>query len=75
LLTCTEKGYTVTTCLSATHDQMLQSIKEVADCVRPGDTVVVSYSGHGLQLSGHNYLMPVDTDMTNAAGGLRCHSV
>jgi uncharacterized caspase-like protein len=36
---------------------------------------VVSYSGHGLQLSGHNYLMPVDTDMTNAAGGLRCHSV
>ena len=47
--------------------------------IGPGDEVVVFYAGHGLQVRGRNFLVPVDADIARArcstasrcAGGVR----
>jgi hypothetical protein len=39
---------------------MRQAINEFADLARDADTAVVYYSGHGMEVNGINYLIPVD---------------
>ena len=36
------------------------TIDAFVDVVKQGDAVVVYYSGHGIQLNGENYLLPID---------------
>jgi uncharacterized caspase-like protein len=56
--------------------ELRQTINEFADIVREADTVVVYYSGHGMEVDGVNYLIPIDavldrdTDITYEAFSL-----
>jgi hypothetical protein len=44
----------------ATGDQMRRDLADFVDRVQPGDLVVIYYSGHGIEVRGANYLLPVD---------------
>ena len=40
--------------------QMQADVRSFRERLKPGDEVVVFYSGHGVQLGGMNFLLPVD---------------
>ena len=58
-------GYDTELLLNANLSKMLASLNGLNGKVDAGGTVIVYYAGHGIQLSGHNYLVPVDAGMTN----------
>ncbi len=61
----TESGFTVTPASDLSQDQMRERISDFAGQVaaKGADTVaLVFYAGHGLQIDGENYLVPVDVD-------------
>ncbi len=58
-------GFTVTTAPNLAQNEMRQAISDFAGKVSASgaDTVaLVFYAGHGLQIDGENYLVPVDLD-------------
>lgn len=60
-------GFKVTTVLNATRDQMMRSMLEFARSVRQRKAVALFYfAGHGLQVNGLNYLLPIDADIRTA---------
>lgn len=54
-------GYRVSLQLDQTEKQMKATLRQFKNTLDPGDEVVVFYAGHGVQLAGANYLIPVDT--------------
>ncbi|MFB9262986.1 caspase domain-containing protein [Bradyrhizobium erythrophlei] len=61
----TESGFTVTSASDLSQDQLRERISDFAGQVaaKGTDTVaLVFYAGHGLQIDGENYLVPVDVD-------------
>jgi len=53
-------GFNVQMSLNASQQQMETVIDEFTGSVRPGDVALFFYSGHGMQISDQNYLVPVD---------------
>jgi uncharacterized caspase-like protein len=53
-------GFQVTVATDTTLKSMQKSIREFGASIRAGDTALFYYSGHGLQVRGVNYLLPVD---------------
>ena len=62
-------GYSTTLSLDATHVQLTQAIALFCQGLVSGDTAVLFYSGHGFQLNGDNYLVPIDFNLTTATTG------
>ena len=58
-------GYDTELLLNANLSKMLTALNGLNGKVDAGGTVIVYYAGHGIQLSGHNYLVPVDAGMSN----------
>jgi hypothetical protein len=56
----TADGFQVTVATDTTLKSMQKSIREFGASVRAGDTALFYYSGHGLQVRGVNYLLPID---------------
>ncbi|MEQ3729302.1 MAG: caspase family protein [Tateyamaria sp.] len=54
------KGFTVTTVLDAERREMNKRISEFTGQLDPGDTAMVFYAGHGVEIDGENYLLPTD---------------
>jgi uncharacterized caspase-like protein len=46
--------------LNATQTQMEDSIREFAQRLGPGSVAIFYYAGHGFQIEGINYLVPID---------------
>jgi hypothetical protein len=44
----------------ATRDQMALASARFVDAIRPGDLAFLYYSGHGVEVKGQNYLLPVN---------------
>jgi formylglycine-generating enzyme required for sulfatase activity len=59
-------GFEVDLKLNLGMAQLEQAASEFAARVRPGDVAVFYYSGHGIQVGGENYLIPVDFDARTA---------
>ena len=53
-------GYVATLRLDVNSVQLRSAVDQFSASVQPGDTALVYYAGHGLQVSGENYLIPVD---------------
>ena len=47
---------------------MRRTIKRFAELLTGADVGLFFYAGHGLQVGGYNYLVPVDARLDNAAG-------
>jgi hypothetical protein len=52
--------------LNATNDAMRKAMEALARMVQPGDTVVVHYSGHGVEDNGFHFV-PVDEGVAASA--------
>ncbi len=53
-------GFTTTLVEDATRARLIRAIETLAAGVGPGDIVLFYYAGHGAQVRGINYLLPVD---------------
>jgi hypothetical protein len=53
---------------NAKHDEMKRAVRDFIDSVHPGDFAFVYYSGHGVEIKGTNYLLPVDLPANASAG-------
>jgi hypothetical protein len=64
-------GYKITLLINkeASKTLLLQRWQEFLTSVRPGDDVVIYYSGHGVDVKGANYLVPQDSLSVDQIGG------
>ena len=56
-------GYKTELLLDASEQSIRQAVRKFANELDKADTAVVFYAGHGAQVNGSNYLLPVDTDV------------
>ena len=62
--TLEKTGFTVRTVLNADRQTMQKALLEFSRDIRDKDTVGLFYfAGHGAQVNGANYLIPVDADI------------
>jgi hypothetical protein len=59
-------AFKVTLKLDVTQQAMKEAIRNFKSEVAGGDEVIFFYAGHGVQLEGNNYMIPVDTAGENA---------
>ncbi len=60
-------GFTVEVRLNASQTEMKRAIDEFGRQLKQGGVGLFYYSGHGLQVGGRNYLIPVDAQITGEA--------
>lgn len=60
-------GYQVTLRTDLVEKQMKATLRNFVALVEGGDEVIIYYAGHGVQLAGANYLLPVDIAGENEA--------
>ena len=56
-------GFKVIRGENLTRSQMVDHIFNFTQAVKPGDTAVMFFAGHGVSLSGGNYLLPADVPL------------
>jgi TPR repeat protein len=61
-------GFTVTAVQDTTKADFEKSVLEFKKTITPNSIVVVYYAGHGVQIGDENYLLPVDAEVSDAAG-------
>ncbi len=59
-------GFQVFLGTNETREGMLRIADSFADAARYADAAMFYYAGHGFQVSGRNYLVPVDAQITSA---------
>jgi Tfp pilus assembly protein PilF len=65
----TSLGYSIALAVNVTQQQLSQAMEVFGRSLVAGDTAVVYYSGHGFQVDGENYLVPVDFKAISASAG------
>jgi len=56
-------GFDVVETTNATKTQMENAVLAFGRKLTPGSVALVYYSGHGIQVSGKNYLIPIDAEI------------
>ena len=56
----TELGFSVTLLQDATREMIASALATMGGKIRPDDVVLFYFSGHGAQMDGENFLVPVD---------------
>jgi len=59
-------GFSVTVGLDGSKAEMETAIREFVKAMAGADVVLLFYAGHGMQVSGVNYLIPVDAKLEDA---------
>ena len=59
-------GFTVIAKHNLNRQQMRQAVKSFRQRLRRGDTALLYYSGHGVQVEGQNYLLPINNGIMDA---------
>jgi hypothetical protein len=54
------KGYSVTRLIDPSSRALQAAFRRFVDSLQPVATVVLYFSGHGIQVGGVNYMLPVD---------------
>lgn len=60
-------GFDVIEQRDASRDAMTKAIREFSARLHGADTALFFYAGHGMQMNGENYLIPVDADIQTPA--------
>ena len=61
-------GFEVISATDLTHNQMIEAIQDFSGKIAsrgPNTVAMVYYAGHGVQLAGENYLVPVDARISS----------
>lgn len=64
-------GYQTQLLLDATEDGIRNAIRKFASDLVTADVALVYYAGHGAQLNGSNYLLPIDIDIPRTAADIQ----
>ena len=56
-------GFDVDRVLNADAEELREAIDEFIEDAEDADVALVYYSGHGIEVGGQNYLVPVDADV------------
>jgi uncharacterized caspase-like protein len=56
-------GFTVTKIENASKSQMADAIRKFGDGIKQGGVGLFYFAGHGVQVNGENFLIPVDDDI------------
>jgi hypothetical protein len=70
-------GFTVRRVTNATYDEMRRGLLEFGRQARGADVAIVFFAGHGIEVGGENWLIPIDAelrsdvDVDHEAMGLR----
>jgi len=56
-------GFSVTTVLNGTYNDIRQAIRSFNIQVQGAEIGLIYYAGHGMELGGENWLIPVDADL------------
>ena len=59
----TATGFTVVAVEDADYRQLNKAVKDFTRRIKSNGIALVYYSGHGVQVDGENYLIPVDADI------------
>jgi hypothetical protein len=54
-------GFRVTQLENSSQSAMYEAIRSFGDSLKSGGVGLFYYAGHGVQIKGHNYLLPVDS--------------
>lgn len=57
-------GFEVDMALDASYLQMGRALRRFADRIESADVALFYFAGHGVQIGGSNYLLPVDAQLT-----------
>jgi tetratricopeptide (TPR) repeat protein len=60
-------GFEVIEQRDATRDVMAKAVHDFSERLRGADVALFFYAGHGLQMNGENYLLPVDAKIDSPA--------
>jgi hypothetical protein len=60
-------GFEVIEQRDATREAMAKAVRDFSQRLRGADVALFFYAGHGLQMNGENYLLPVDARIETAA--------
>lgn len=60
-------GFTTVVALDASRNEMVAAISKFVDLLDAESEVFIYYAGHGVQLDGQNYLIPVDVAIKKSA--------
>lgn len=60
-------GFEVIEQRDATREAMAKAVRDFSDRLRGADVALFFYAGHGLQMNGENYLLPVDAKIESPA--------
>lgn len=55
-----ETGFEVLLRTDRTVEQMEDDLRSFREVIQPGDVTLFFYAGHGVQVDGRNYLLPID---------------
>jgi tetratricopeptide (TPR) repeat protein len=58
-----ETGFTVRRCLNGGRREMLDTVRQFGEDLKQGGVGLFFYAGHGVQVKGENFLIPVDADI------------
>lgn len=58
-------GFAVTERTNLGRSQMLAEVADFSERIPPGATALIYYAGHGMQVGGNSYLVPVDMEITS----------
>jgi Flp pilus assembly protein TadD len=64
-------GFEVASLMDATEARLRETIARFTAGVGGGDVALLFYSGHGVQIAGENYLVPVDFDPKRGESGVK----
>lgn len=65
--TLEEIGFDVTRVIDADRREMNRAISGFVSQLSPGDTAVLFFAGHGVEIDGENYLLPTDIEAPTTA--------
>jgi uncharacterized caspase-like protein len=60
-------GFEVTLRTNVTQREMTRSVSQFGQALKPGSVALFYYAGHGMQVRGRNFLIPVDADIQSEA--------
>ena len=69
--TLQKMGYNTQLLLDASEDGIRKEIRKFASESGKADVAVVFYAGHGAQLNGSNYLLPIDIDVPHTEADIQ----
>jgi uncharacterized caspase-like protein len=61
------QGFDVTLRTNVTQREFTRSVSQFGQALKPGSVALFYYAGHGMQVRGRNFLIPVDADIQSEA--------